>query len=162
MSLSKDNSVMNNDSTANNDLLLDDVIASLLDGTDDNVSNMEESSVGEAPPQTTGKDVELTSRAVKQMLLIKEREALGDDVFLRIAVEGGGCSGMSYKLGFDHKTEDDSIITAHGIEVLVDIKHLLYLKGIVIDYPDGLDARGFTFDNPNASETCGCGTSFSA
>jgi iron-sulfur cluster assembly protein len=150
---------MEKDFTAKDDELLDDVIASLLDDSDEEVS---QSSISEAPPQTTGKDVELTTRAIKQVKLIKERESLGEDVFLRIAVEGGGCSGMSYKLGFDHKTEEDTIISSHGLDVLVDEKHLLYLKGIVIDYPDGLDARGFTFDNPNASETCGCGTSFSA
>lgn len=143
----------------NLDESLDDVIASLLD---DVTSSDEETNLVEAPPQTTGKDVELTLRAVKQVQSIREKEGLSDDVFLRIAVEGGGCSGMSYKLGFDHKTADDVSIICNNLEVVVDEKHLLYLKGIVIDYPDGLDARGFTFDNPNASETCGCGTSFSA
>lgn len=140
------------------DELLDDVIASLLDEDD----TQEEQSIAEAPPHTTGKEVELTSRAAKQVRAIKVKEDLSEDVFLRIAVEGGGCSGMSYKLGFDHKTEEDVSIHCHGLEVIVDEKHLMYLKGIVIDYPDGLEARGFTFDNPNASETCGCGTSFSA
>jgi len=67
---------------------------------------------------------------------------------------------LSYKLGLDHRTEDDKIFDNHGVELVVDTKHLMYLEGIVIDYPDGLDARGFTFDNPNASENCGCGTSF--
>lgn len=154
---------MNKENAHKDDLLLDDVIASLLDDTDDEITPVNKDAVTEAAPQITGdKDVALTARAVKQVLQIKEREKLGDDVFLRIAVEGGGCSGMSYKLGFDHKTADDTTIITHGIEVVVDEKHLLYLKGIVIDYPDGLDARGFTFDNPNASETCGCGTSFSA
>lgn len=162
MSSPDKHSSMKKDSTNQDDALLDDVIASLLDDdTDDTILDANKT-FNEAPPLTTGKDVSLTERAVKQVKIIKEREALGDDVFLRIAVEGGGCSGMSYKLGFDHKTQDDTVIVAHGIDVLIDEKHLLYLKGIVIDYPDGLDARGFTFDNPNASETCGCGTSFSA
>lgn len=154
---------MKKENSPKDDLLLDDVIASLLDDTNEETLSEHDNAIAAAAPQITGdKDVALTVRAVKQVLQIQEREKLGDDVFLRIAVEGGGCSGMSYKLGFDHKTVDDTIINSHGIEVLVDEKHLLYLKGIVIDYPDGLDARGFTFDNPNASETCGCGTSFSA
>jgi iron-sulfur cluster assembly protein len=141
------------------DPLLDDVIASLLDEVE---QPSEEPTLAEAPPQITGEDVQLTARAAKQVREIHQREAMDESVYLRIAVEGGGCSGMSYKLGFDHKTEDDHIVHTQNLEVLVDNRHLMYLKGIVIDYPDGLDARGFTFDNPNASETCGCGTSFSA
>ncbi|MEX0773768.1 MAG: iron-sulfur cluster assembly accessory protein, partial [Balneolales bacterium] len=70
--------------------------------------------------------------------------------------------GMSYALGFDNKTDQDEILKTHEIQVIVDKRHILYLSGIVIDFHDGLDARGFVFENPNASSTCGCGTSFSA
>lgn len=152
-------SEQNKASMKEDDPLLDDVIASLLDDVED---VNEPSEVAEAPPMTTGEDVALTLRAARQVNSIREREELSEEVYLRIAVEGGGCSGMSYKLGFDHKTEDDQIIKSQDLEILVDHRHIMYLKGIVIDYPDGLDARGFTFDNPNATETCGCGTSFSA
>jgi iron-sulfur cluster assembly protein len=152
-------SEQNKASMKEEDPLLDDVIASLLDDVED---VNEPSEVAEAPPMTTGEDVALTPRAARQVNSIREREELSEEVYLRIAVEGGGCSGMSYKLGFDHKTEDDQIIKSQGLDILVDHRHIMYLKGIVIDYPDGLDARGFTFDNPNATETCGCGTSFSA
>jgi len=89
-----------------------------------------------------------------------DEENLDENLYLRVAVEGGGCSGLSYKLGLDYKTEDDEVIESQGIEVIVASKHMMYLEGIYIDYPDGLDARGFTFNNPNASETCGCGSSF--
>jgi iron-sulfur cluster assembly protein len=104
--------------------------------------------------------VTLTERAARQILKIKSDEQLEEGLYLRVAVEGGGCSGLSYKLGFDHKAEDDLIVISRGIEIVVDPRHMMYLSGISIDYPDGLDARGFTFDNPNASETCGCGSSF--
>ncbi len=102
----------------------------------------------------------LTKRAAEQVRSIREKENLDDDLHLRVAVEGGGCSGLSYKLGFDHQSDDDEVIVSNEVKIIVDPKHLMYLKGISVDYPDGLDARGFTFDNPNASETCGCGSSF--
>jgi len=133
---------------------LDDVISSLID----------EDPEEEQQPTTQGDpDVDpviLTDRAAKQILQIKEKENLDENLFLRVAVEGGGCSGLSYKLGFDIRTEEDNIVVSNGIEIVIDPKHLMYLNGITIDYPDGLDARGFTFDNPNASESCGCGSSF--
>ncbi len=135
---------------------LDDVIASL---TDDN-SEAEPVSASDDSVQSGKDPVILTERAVRQIRKIKEKEELDEHLFLRVAVEGGGCSGLSYKLGFDIKTDDDKIIESQGIEIVIDAKHLMYLNGIRIDYPDGLDARGFTFDNPNASESCGCGTSF--
>ena len=131
---------------------LDDVIASLLD--------IEEEESESAEQELTGKPVTLTERAAKQVLKIKADENMGDDLFLRIAVEGGGCSGLSYKLGLDHKSEEDTVFESFGVEVIVATKHLMYLEGIEIDYPDGLDARGFTFNNPNATDNCGCGTSF--
>ena len=103
----------------------------------------------------------LTDRAVKQVLKIKNDESIPDDQFLRVGVKGGGCSGMSYILGFDHKNDFDETLDREGIKVIVDKRHLIYLGGTVIDFKDGLDARGFTFQNPRASTTCGCGSSFS-
>lgn len=133
---------------------LDDVIASLIDFDEE-----EETATAEAGG-SAGEPVRLTERAARQVQKILQQENLGDDLFLRVAVEGGGCSGLSYKLGLDHRTDEDEIFENYGVEIVVNSKHLMYLEGIVIDYPDGLDARGFTFDNPNASENCGCGTSF--
>lgn len=144
---------------------LDDVISDLVDADEDTAEQQEV-----APPieemqapddvEFSGPPVELTKRAAEQVRKIRADESLDDDLCLRVAVEGGGCSGLSYKLGFDYKSDDDEVLVSKGIEIIVAPKHMMYLKGISIDYPDGLDARGFTFDNPNASETCGCGSSF--
>lgn len=106
--------------------------------------------------------VALTKRAARQVRKITEEESIPENQFLRIAVKGGGCSGLSYSLGFDEQTDDDQQFVTEGVEVIVDKRHILYLSGISIDFHDGLDARGFVFNNPNATSTCGCGTSFSA
>ncbi|MBO6622335.1 MAG: iron-sulfur cluster assembly accessory protein [Balneola sp.] len=140
----------------NQDENLDDIISSLID-----VDEEETSPNKEEKQELTGEPVTLTERASKQVKTIIEKEGLDDNLFLRVAVEGGGCSGLSYKLGLDYRTEDDVVFENYGVEVIVASKHLMYLEGIEIDYPDGLDARGFTFDNPNSVEDCGCGTSFS-
>lgn len=132
---------------------LDDVIASLIDFEEDETQVQPE-------PVVTDKSVYLTPRAVKEITNIKATEGLDENLFLRVAVEGGGCSGLSYKLGFDVKTDDDTVLNSEGLQIIVDPRHMMYLGGIEIDYPNGLDARGFTFSNPNASESCGCGTSF--
>ena len=139
---------------------LDDIIASLID-VDEEETSVSELSVEGSVQRNSGQPVQLTERAAKQVRLIMEKENLDKDLFLRMAVEGGGCSGLSYKLGLDFKTEEDKIFESQGIQIVVEEKHLMYLDGIEIDYPDGLDARGFTFDNPQATESCGCGTSFS-
>jgi iron-sulfur cluster assembly accessory protein len=79
---------------------------------------------------------------------------------LRVGVKGGGCSGLSYVLGFDEKTADDVEFSIEGIPCIMNPNHELYLYGMQIDWQDGLNSRGFTFNNPNASSTCGCGSSF--
>ncbi|TVR33383.1 MAG: iron-sulfur cluster assembly accessory protein [Balneolaceae bacterium] len=135
---------------------LDDVIASLVDEVPDNEAEADV----EIPVKKYDFPVSLTERAARQIKKIKENESLDEELYLRVAVEGGGCSGLSYKLGFDIKTDEDELVTSQGMEIVINPKHMMYLDGIVIDYPDGLDARGFTFDNPNASESCGCGSSF--
>ncbi len=106
--------------------------------------------------------VQLSTNAAKQVAKIRTDESIGDDQYLRIAVKGGGCAGMSYELGFDHKNENDLLYDSQGVSIIVDKRHLMYLQGIVIDFFDGLDNRGFVFNNPQATSTCGCGTSFSA
>lgn len=139
---------------------LDDVIASLIDGEPKEEVSTEEKFRKEFEKLSNGENVKLTERAAKQVRKIKADEHLDDELHLRVAVEGGGCSGLSYKLGFDIRTDEDEVVDTQGLEVIIKPDHMMYLDGVVIDYPDGLDARGFTFDNPNASEACGCGSSF--
>ena len=82
--------------------------------------------------------------------------------FVRVGVESGGCSGLSYKLDFDgKKNEDDELIEDNNIKLLVNKKSFLYLVGTTLEFSDGLNGKGFVFNNPNASRTCGCGESFS-
>lgn len=155
---------------------LDAVISELIDDTSDaDTGSQADANTNSGEPAgrsspfagidtsktTTGHPtVSLTERAARQVRKIKDEESLEDDLHLRVAVEGGGCSGLSYKLGFDFKTDDDQTFESQGIPIVIDPRHLMYIEGISIDFPDGLDARGFTFDNPNAEETCGCGSSF--
>ncbi len=104
--------------------------------------------------------VTLTAGAIKELKRLMADEGFDRSQFLRVGVKGGGCSGMSYVLGFDHKQENDEEFEIDGIACIMNKAHGLYLHGMQIDWQDGLNARGFTFTNPNASKTCGCGTSF--
>ena len=105
--------------------------------------------------------VSFTEGAIKELYKLKDQQEISDDYGLRVGVEGGGCSGMSYVLGFDQKKDGDQEYIIDGIKVFMNKAHGLYLVGMQINYQDGLNARGFTFENPNAASTCGCGTSFS-
>ncbi len=85
-----------------------------------------------------------------------------EDAFIRVGVEGGGCSGLTYKLEFDNQMKpDDKIFEDRGMKIVCDKKSFLYLIGTELDFTDGLNGKGFQFNNPNASRTCGCGESFS-
>jgi len=140
---------------------LDDVISSLIDedpGDNENTQGLP--GFPEVSGEVSENPIHVTERAAHQIKQIQAQENLDDELYLRVAVEGGGCSGLSYKLGFDIRSDEDNVYESQGLEVIVDPKHIIYLNGIEIDYPDGLDARGFTFENPNASEACGCGSSF--
>ena len=106
--------------------------------------------------------VRLSPRAIEEIRKIMASKDIPEGYGLRVGVRGGGCSGMSYILGFDRKREHDAAFKLEGIPVYMDKRHGLYLMGTVVDYHDGLNARGFTFDNPNATATCGCGSSFAA
>lgn len=112
-------------------------------------------------PDTTTetKPLSLTASAINQLKRIRTEQQISDDHGLRVGVKGGGCSGFTYILGFDQPKEGDMRFDADGMQVLLDKGHALYLLGIEIDWVDGLNNRGFTFNNPNAKSTCGCGTS---
>jgi iron-sulfur cluster assembly protein len=104
--------------------------------------------------------VTLTAGAINAIRKLMAAEEFDKTQLLRVGVKGGGCSGMSYILGFDHKKENDKEFEIDGIPCIMNRSHELYLYGMQIDWQDGLNNRGFTFKNPNASNTCGCGTSF--
>jgi len=111
--------------------------------------------------RTNDTRVQLTEKAVEQIRLIQEKEKLQGHV-LRVSVVGGGCSGMSYRMGFvEAPNASDVLVERDGVKLAVDPKSMLYLKGTVIDFTEGLQGKGFTFGNPNAKRTCGCGSSFS-
>lgn len=104
----------------------------------------------------------LTSGAIKQLNQIRNEQGLADNYGLRIGVKGGGCSGFSYELGFDQQKDGDDVFEQDGVKIFMKKSHAMYLYGMEIDWVEGLNNRGFSFNNPNATETCGCGTSFSA
>lgn len=106
--------------------------------------------------------VQLTATAIIQLKNIKTSQNIPDDHGLRIGVKGGGCSGFSYILGFDMPKENDQVFEHEGLKVFMQKSHGIYLLGMEIDWVEGLNNRGFSFNNPNAEDTCGCGTSFSA
>lgn len=106
--------------------------------------------------------ITLTPGAVKQLQKIRDDQSVPDDHGLRVGVKGGGCSGFSYVLGFDVQKEKDDVYEIEGLRVFIQKAHAIYLLGMEIDWLEGLNNRGFTFNNPNATESCGCGTSFSA
>lgn len=106
--------------------------------------------------------VTITDKAKTQILSIMDEENYDENYFVRVAVESGGCSGLSYNLNFDnHEKKGDQFCEDKGIRVCLDIKSYLYLAGTELDYSDGLNGTGFEFHNPNASRTCACGESFS-
>lgn len=105
------------------------------------------------------KGITLTERAAERLEQIRSSQ---DGPYLRAAVTGGGCSGMNYALGWDASVREfDKVYESHGIKLVVDMKSLLYLKGMEIDFSTDVLSGGFRFNNPNAVRTCGCGTSFS-
>ncbi len=104
--------------------------------------------------------VTLTSSAISEIKRLMNEEGFDPEKFLRIGVKGGGCSGMSYLLGFETKNEKDEIYEIEGIPFIINPAHSIYLSNMEIDWEGGLNSRGFIFKNPNASTTCGCGSSF--
>lgn len=121
--------------------------------------------------ETSTRIVELNEKAIKQVATLLGKESKNpDDYGLRLAIKGGGCSGLSYDLRFDEKSEKDLIqnfqnpdssAEIKNINVFIDPKSAIYLKDMTVEFDDGLMGKGFVFRNPNASNTCGCGESFS-
>lgn len=106
--------------------------------------------------------IQLTPRALEEVKKILTEKNVSPEYGLRVGVQGGGCSGLSYLLGFDKKKDADEVYEQDGVKIVMDKKHAMYVLGMQIDFQDGLNARGFIFENPNAKSTCGCGSSFSA
>ena len=105
--------------------------------------------------------VSLSESAAREVKKIITEQSLPEGTVLRIGVQGGGCSGMSYTLNFDSATSDrDRLAELHGVKLAVDKKFEPYLEGTVVDFYDGLEKRGFVFNNPNVVKSCGCGSSF--
>ena len=105
--------------------------------------------------------ITVTERAKSKALNIMLEEKKPADAFIRVGIEGGGCSGLTYKLEFDNVVRpDDKVFEDKGMKIVCDKKSFLYLVGTELDFTDGLNGKGFVFNNPNASRTCGCGESF--
>lgn len=106
-------------------------------------------------------EITVTEKAIAAIKRIMKENNVPENYGLRVGVKGGGCSGLSYTLGFDESVkEGDTIIDTDSVKLFVDGKSLFYLSGTQLDFSDGLNGKGFIFNNPNASKTCGCGESF--
>jgi len=106
--------------------------------------------------------VTISEKAAEKIKYFASKEGLTGDVGLRVAVKGGGCSGLTYDLSItDKELESDKVVEQYGVKVMVDKKSYIYVVGTQLDFSDGLNGKGFVFSNPNAKKSCGCGTSFS-
>ena len=106
-------------------------------------------------------EIKITEKAANEIRRIMDENKVPDDYGLRVGVKGGGCSGLTYSLGFDpEQKEGDTIIEQGSVKLFIDVKSLFYLMGTELDFTDGLNGKGFIFNNPNAKKTCGCGDSF--
>lgn len=106
-------------------------------------------------------EIKVTVKAVSQIKQVMQENSIPEEYGLRVGVKGGGCSGLTYSLGFDSlPREGDKVIESNGVKLFVDGKSLFYLMGTELDFSDGLNGKGFVFNNPNAVKTCGCGNSF--
>jgi iron-sulfur cluster assembly protein len=116
-----------------------------------------------AAPQAPAEGLQVTPSAVRRIRVILAKEGIStDEGGLRLGVKGGGCSGLSYSVGFDLRPrESDNVFTFEDVRVFVDPKSYVYLRGMTLDYEETLIRQGFNFINPNSTRSCGCGTSFS-
>ena len=123
-----------------------------------------EQAVQSAPPSAPIKGIQITDKAIAKVRVAMEKEGVSvEQGGLRLGVQGGGCSGLSYNIRFDTQPrERDRVFQFGGVRVFVDPKSFIYLHGMVLDYQETLMQQGFVFVNPNSTKSCGCGTSFSA
>ena len=106
-------------------------------------------------------DINVTDKAVKEIKKLMEENKIPEGYGLRVGVKGGGCSGLTYTLGFDpEERTGDTVLEKDSVKLFIDMKSFLYLSGTEIDFTDGLTGKGFVFNNPQAVKTCGCGSSF--
>ena len=106
--------------------------------------------------------VKISELAATKIKYFAEKQGIKESVGVRVAVKGGGCSGLTYDLQItDKEIETDKIVEQYGVKVMVDKKSYIYLVGTELEFSDGLNGKGFVFTNPNAKTSCGCGTSFS-
>ena len=127
-----------------------------------NIINNQKNSIESKQEEFQNASIVVTKNAVKRLKGVMKSDKK-ENYFLRMTVEGGGCSGMTYKMDFDKKQKEfDKVFKSNGLTVICDLKSWLYLKDVEIDYSDDLLNGGFKIKNPNAERTCGCGTSFSA
>jgi iron-sulfur cluster assembly protein len=106
--------------------------------------------------------ITITDKAKEKALSLMQESNLDTSYFLRVSIKGGGCSGLSYNLDFDNEAKTgDQFFEDNNIKIALDMKSFLYLAGTELDFTDGLNGKGFSFNNPNATRTCGCGESFS-
>ena len=106
--------------------------------------------------------VKVSEKAAEKIKYFAEKEGITENVGARVGVKGGGCSGLTYQLEItDQELPSDKVVEQHGVKVMVDKKSYIFLAGTTLEFSDGLNGKGFVFNNPNAKKTCGCGTSFS-
>jgi iron-sulfur cluster assembly protein len=106
--------------------------------------------------------VQITEKAAAKIKYFAEKDGVTDNVGLRVAVKGGGCSGLTYDLDITgEELDSDKVVEQYGVKVMVEKKSYIFLVGTILDFSDGLNGKGFVFENPNAKKACGCGTSFS-
>lgn len=120
----------------------------------------ESTHVQENESKTTKTPITLTDAAAEEMRRVMAQHKAPEGYKLRIGITAGGCSGFSYALNYDMVHETDEQFTSNGIEIILDKRQAMFLIGTVIDFTDSLQGRGFKFDNPNSSHSCGCGNSF--
>jgi iron-sulfur cluster assembly protein len=111
--------------------------------------------------QVLSDDILVTDKALSEIKRLMQENNLPDSFGLRVGIKGGGCSGLSYSLAFDSTEKPgDKVVNSNGLKIFIDGKSYFYLAGTQLDFSDGLNGRGFVFNNPNAAKTCGCGSSF--